>query len=147
MKIINIYSKLTPSLLCHTVILPTVVEDSMTCPESYHHRKDLTPTDRALQAAVITCGKGKTFRPHSHNRVTKTTETTGEAWVIMEGSVHITYYDIDGTRLSSHVVSAGGCSITNYGGHGYEILEADTVAYEFKSGPYFGVKHDKTFLD
>ena len=32
------------------------------------------------------------------------------------------------------------------GGHTYEILEEDTIVYEYKTGPYEGQSLDKTFL-
>ena len=41
------------------------------------------------------------------------------------------------------IVSAGGCTISFWGGHKYECLEDGTVVYEFKTGPYFGKDADK----
>jgi len=40
----------------------------------------------------------------------------------------------------------GDASFTLYGGHTYEILEDDTIVYEYKTGPYEGQKLDKTFI-
>ena len=33
------------------------------------------------------------------------------------------------------------------GGHTYEILESDTLVYEYKTGPYEGQKLDKEFIN
>ena len=37
-------------------------------------------------------------------------------------------------------------SMTFRGGHNYEILENDTIVYEFKTGPYLGIEFDKKFI-
>ena len=45
------------------------------------------------------------------------------------------------------ILKAGDASFTLYGGHTYEILEEDTLVYEYKTGPYEGQELDKTFID
>ena len=37
--------------------------------------------------------------------------------------------------------------MTFQGGHTYEILEDDTIVYEYKTGPYKGQENDKVFID
>ena len=37
--------------------------------------------------------------------------------------------------------------MTFQGGHTYEILEEDTIVYEYKTGPYKGQANDKEFID
>ena len=44
------------------------------------------------------------------------------------------------------VIKKGDCSMTFEGGHTYEILEDDTIVYEYKTGPYFGQILDKEFI-
>jgi len=68
-----------------------------------------------------------------------------ESWVIIRGQVEVTLYDLDDEVLSSYVLNPGDISITLYGGHSYRVLE-DTLAYEFKTGPYFGQALDKEFI-
>ena len=36
--------------------------------------------------------------------------------------------------------------MTFEGGHNYEILEENTLVYEFKTGPYEGIDKDKVFI-
>ena len=59
------------------------------------------------------------------------------------------YSKVDPTKLLHIIqrVNPGDASFTLEGGHTYEILEDDTLVYEYKTGPYEGQKLDKTFLD
>ena len=69
-----------------------------------------------------------------------------ESWVIVKGSVEVSFFDIDGSFLEKHVLNAGDSSFTLEGGHTYEILEDDTLVYEYKTGPYTGQHNDKVFI-
>jgi hypothetical protein len=55
-------------------------------------------------------------------------------------------YDIDDQVIATPILYPGDASFTLYGGHTYEILEEDTIVYEYKTGPYEGQSLDKTFL-
>jgi hypothetical protein len=91
---------------------------------------------------------GKTFRPHQH--IWKPTPVekiiAQESWVIIQGSVEVSFFDTDGTLLEKQIIQRGDCSITFEGGHTYLILEDDTIVYEYKTGPYQGQVLDKVFL-
>ena len=50
------------------------------------------------------------------------------------------------SRLIEEILNQGDASFTLYGGHNYQILEDDTIVYEYKTGPYEGQKLDKTFI-
>jgi hypothetical protein len=69
-----------------------------------------------------------------------------ESWVVISGSVEVSFYDTDGSLLEKQVINSGDCSMTFEGGHTYTILEDDTVVYEYKTGPYYGIEHDKVFI-
>ena len=69
-----------------------------------------------------------------------------ESWVVIKGKVKCIFYDINHEILCTPILEAGDCSITLEGGHTYEILEDDTVVYEYKTGPYEGQELDKTFI-
>ncbi len=92
--------------------------------------------------------KGKTFKPHQHiwKTTTRPTIIAQESWVVIQGSVECSFYDIDGTLLEKHIIRRGDCSMTFEGGHTYKILEDDTVVYEYKTGPYTGQLEDKVFI-
>ena len=68
-----------------------------------------------------------------------------ESWVVIKGSGKVFFYDTDMALLETHTLSAGDSSFTLEGGHTYEILEEDTLVYEYKTGPYEGQAKDKVF--
>lgn len=137
--ITKIYSKIDPTKLLHIV---AKVED-------FQNRVDVAPADQFLQMAKIRLPNGKMFRPHQHIWKTPSYNETiaQESWVIIQGSVKIYYYDTDGTLLLTDLFSVGDVSMTFEGGHKYEIMEDDTIVYEFKTGPYRGIENDKTFIE
>ena len=113
-------------------------------------RNDIIPSNNFIQCATLKMEKGKTFDPHKHivkNRH-HPEQIAQESWVVIKGSVKCTFYDLDDTIISNDtILKAGDASFTLYGGHTYEILEEDTLVYEYKTGPYEGQKLDKTFID
>jgi cupin fold WbuC family metalloprotein len=135
----KIYSKVEPEKLLHIVNRLTDIEN----------RTEIVPEDNFIQCATLKMEKGKTFRPHKH--ITKDrhypNQIAQESWVVIKGSVKCIFYDIDDTIISTPILNAGDASFTLYGGHTYEILEEDTIVYEYKTGPYEGQSLDKTFLN
>ncbi len=114
----------------------------------FQGRNEVIPEDNFLQCATLRMEKGKTFPPHKH--ITKdrhyTEQIAQESWVVIKGSVKCKFYDIDNTIIAEPILNAGDASFTLYGGHTYEILEDDTLVYEYKTGPYEGQKLDKEFI-
>lgn len=111
-------------------------------------RKELVNDKQFIQASIINLNKGTTFAAHKH--LYKDLELNNiiaqEAWVIINGSVEVTYYDLDDSKLDSVILNKGDLTITLFGGHSYKILENDTLIYEFKTGPYFGPEKDKVYI-
>lgn len=111
-------------------------------------RQEMVPTENFIQCATLKMEKGKTFPPHKH--ITKerhyTHQIAQESWVVIKGSVKCIFYDLDDTIIATPILYAGDASFTLYGGHTYEILEDDTIVYEYKTGPYEGQALDKTFI-
>ena len=110
-------------------------------------RKDLSPENEFLQLSCFELSKGSTFRPHKHIFHEKVTNIAQESWVVIEGSVEVTYYDIDDTVLCKKTLNSGDVSVTFRGGHNYLILSETAKVYEFKTGPYLGQKYDKVFIE
>ena len=111
-------------------------------------RTDIAPEKEFLQLATLKMEKGKTFRPHKH--IWKDGEKqciAQESWVVIKGHVKVTMYDLDNTIIATPILGPGDCSMTFQGGHTYEILEEDTIVYEYKTGPYKGQANDKEFID
>ncbi len=134
----KIYSKIEPGKLCHMINRM----DEITS------RTDVAPTDQFIQLATLRMDAGKTFRPHQHiwKPVMYDRVIAQESWVVIKGSVEVSFFDTDGTLLEKQIIRQGDCSMTFEGGHTYTILEDDTVVYEYKTGPYYGQELDKVFL-
>ena len=91
--------------------------------------------------------KDKTFKPHKHIWKNRTRDVIAqESWVVIQGKVRCTFFDIDDNIIEEPILKSGDASFTLEGGHTYTILEDDTLVYEYKTGPYEGQKLDKVFL-
>lgn len=134
----NIYSKIDPTKLLHVIV----------------RKKNLTPgrvevinEDQFIQCALLNMEKGKTFKPHKHIWKERTRNVIAqESWIVIQGSVKCIFYDIDDQIVATPILYPGDASFTLEGGHTYEILENDTLVYEYKTGPYEGQQLDKQFI-
>lgn len=134
----KIYSKRDPSKLLHLVHRLDEIQE----------RTNVADDNQFLQLATLRMQRGKTFRPHRHVWKSPQYDRTiaQESWVVIQGSVEVSFYDTDGTLLEKQIINRGDCSMTFEGGHTYTILEDDTVVYEYKTGPYYGQDRDKVFI-
>ena len=136
---IEYYSKVDPSKLLHVVVRKEDLKPG---------RKDIIPEEHFIQCSHLNMEKGKTFRPHRHIFKERTRDVIAqESWIVIQGSVKCIFYDLDDTLLVEPTLYPGDASFTLEGGHNYEILEDDTLVYEYKTGPYEGQALDKTFLN
>lgn len=135
---LKIYSKCNNKLL-HLVYQADEFCEGMT---------ELVSPDNFIQCMFLKASKGKSWKPHQHKwRETPNKQTIAqESWVVVRGAAKAFFYDVDGTLLTSIIVKAGDITFTLEGGHHFEILEDNTMVYEFKTGPYEGVEKDKVFL-
>lgn len=135
----KIYSKIDPNKLLHIIV----------------RKEDLTPgrvevisEDQFIQCALLNMEKGKTFKPHKHIWKERTRNVIAqESWIVIQGSVKCIFYDINDIIIAEPILYPGDASFTLEGGHNYEILEENTLVYEYKTGPYEGQMLDKTFID
>ena len=136
----KIYSKINPDKLLHMVVRKRDVEYTDT-------RADIVPEENFIQCSMLNLNEGKTFRPHKHIWKERTRNIIAqESWIIIQGKVKCTFYDLDDSIIYEPILEAGDCSFTLEGGHNYFILEDNTLVYEYKTGPYEGVELDKTFI-
>ena len=135
---IEIYSKNNKKLL-HLVYSADEFAEGMT---------ELVAPDNIIQCMFLKLPKGKIFKAHQHlwKPVTNKQTIAQESWVVLRGSARGYFYDIDGERITDILLNEGDITFTLEGGHHFEILEDDTMIYEFKTGPYEGVEKDKVFL-
>tara|TARA_R110001592_G_scaffold357431_1_gene660781 strand:- start:821 stop:1240 length:420 start_codon:yes stop_codon:yes gene_type:complete len=136
---VEYYSKVDPTKLLHVVVRKEDLKPG---------RKDIIPEEHFIQCSHLNMGKGKTFRPHRHIFKNRTRDIIAqESWIVIQGSVKCTFYDLNDTILVEPILYPGDASFTLEGGHNYEILEDNTLVYEYKTGPYEGQILDKTFLN
>ena len=88
----------------------------------------------------------KKFKPHKHRFLERTTTRTQECWIIIQGKIKATYYDIDDKIITEKILEPGDCSITYNGAHNIDILEDNTLMYEIKNGPYMGNDRDIEYI-
>ena len=110
------------------------------------NRIDLSPEEEYLQVAVKQLTKGTSFKPHKHKELKRNTYLTQEAWVFLGGRVRAKFYDLDDSLILDTEMTGGDCVVVFRAGHSFEVLEDDTIIYEFKNGPYYGVETDKTYI-
>jgi|TARA_B100000287_G_scaffold400483_1_gene419744 hypothetical protein len=109
-------------------------------------RVDIAPDEEFLQVSSMRLNK-RGFKPHKH--IWKDGEDkviAQESWVCVKGSVKVTMFDFDDKIIDESILNNGDISVTFQGGHTYDILEDDTIVYEYKTGPYKGQQNDKVFI-
>mgnify|MGYP003119425678 CR=1 FL=1 len=136
---IKYYSKINPDKLLHIVVRKEDLTPG---------RVDVVPENNFIQCALLNMEKGKTFKPHKHIWRERTRNIIAqESWIVVQGKVKCTFYDLDNEILVEPILEPGDASFTLEGGHTYTILEDNTLVYEYKTGPYEGQKLDKLFID
>ena len=134
----KIYSKIEPNKLLHIINRFSDI----------NKRTNIVPSEHFLQCASLQLKNGDTFKAHKHVwKNGKEKVIAQESWIVVRGKVKCIFYDIDDTILATPILNQGDASFTLCGGHTYEILEDDTIVYEYKTGPYKGQENDKEFLD
>jgi hypothetical protein len=134
----KIYSKINETKLLHIIVRKNEITPG---------REDIISEDNFIQCSKLNLTKGTTFKPHKHIWKERTMNVIAqESWVVVQGSVKCIFYDIDDSILTTKILYFGDASFTLEGGHNYEILEDNTLVYEYKTGPYEGQEFDKTFI-
>ena len=123
----KIYSKIDDDKLLHIVVRLG----------DFKGRTEIVPENNFIQCAALKMPKERTYAE----------QIAQESWVVITGKVRCILYDTDNTVIATPILEAGDASFTLYGGHTYEILEEDTIVYEYKTGPYEGQQLDKEFID
>jgi cupin fold WbuC family metalloprotein len=133
----NIYSNIKKDILLLTINRFSDINK---------YRTDICPEEQFLQISTKKIPKGTNFNPHKHNKLERTTDITQEAWIVLEGRIRATFWDIDDSIVKETVLSSGDCAVVYRAGHSFEVLDDETILYEIKNGPYYGVDKDKTMI-
>ena len=134
----KIYSKIDPECLLSVLIKKKDITSE---------RTDLAPDIEPLQGSTKKLKKGDKFNPHTHNYLPRQTHTTQEAWIVIEGEILISLYDLNNKLFFQETLNDGDCILNFRAGHTFEVTKEDTLLYEFKNGPYMGVRADKTLIE
>jgi cupin fold WbuC family metalloprotein len=135
----QIYSKTQPEKLLHVIVRKEDLTPG---------RIEVVPEHHFIQCALLNMEEGKTFKPHKHIwKPRKRMVIAQESWIVIQGSVKCTFFDLDDQIIAEPILYPGDASFTLEGGHTYTILENDTLVYEYKTGPYEGQAMDKTFIE
>ena len=134
------YSKINTNKLLHIVNRLSNINDKQ--------RINIVPEDNFIQCSLLKLENNKTFSPHKH--ITKSrnydNQISQESWLVLEGKIECTFYDIVDTILATTILKKGDASFTLYGGHTFKVLQEDTIIYEYKTGPYEGQQLDKVLI-
>lgn len=101
-----------------------------------------SPGER-LQFSVLRYDKGKVFQNHIHKHRPRVIEQTQESWVVLNGMVKVFIFNENKEIIHEQLMIAGQYYISYKGGHGYKILEDDTIVIENKLGDFIGIEEDK----
>ena len=135
----KIYSKVDKKKLLHIIVRKDDIVKG---------RTEVVSEEHFIQCALLNMEKDKTFKPHKHIWKNRTRDVIAqESWVVIQGKVKCTFFDIDDNVISEPILETGDASFTLEGGHTYTILEDNTLVYEYKTGPYEGQENDKVFID
>tara|TARA_Y100000591_G_C21854004_1_gene713681 strand:+ start:9060 stop:9473 length:414 start_codon:yes stop_codon:yes gene_type:complete len=132
----KIFSKKDNNLLLHIVNRK----------DNIMNRTNLSEDNAYLQVSTLNINTTKKFKPHKHRFLERTTTRTQECWIIIQGKIKATYYDIDDKIITEKILEPGDCSITYNGAHNIDILEDNTLMYEIKNGPYMGNDRDIEYI-
>ena len=106
-------------------------------------RYDLTSEDSFLQVCYLNLQKGASVKPHLHLKNSKKTTKSSEAWIVISGSIEVTFFDVDKSKVYKSTLKKGDISILFNGGHSFKSLSKNTKIFEINNGPYLGPKKEK----
>jgi len=87
--------------------------------------------------------KGQKLAAHIHLEAKREILKTQEVIFIKSGSLKADLFSENGNKIASVLLKAGDTAVFLDGGHGYEILENNTLVLEVKNGPYVGPEKDR----
>lgn len=103
------------------------------------------PTD-FIQVGSWRYAAGKELPAHNHQWVQRSSDRTQEVVAVLQGRLRVRLYGEDDVFREALEAERGEVVILFSGGHGYDILEEDTIVLEVKNGPYPGAEADRRRL-
>jgi len=110
-------------------------------PEGKHF---LSQPMEQMQYAVYRLNDGELSRHIHKPRNRQGKYPTNEFFVVLSGCLEVSFYSENRTGLASRrQIISGGFFCQHTGGHGFKIIEPETVFIEVKHGPFTAVEDDK----
>jgi hypothetical protein len=99
-----------------------------------------------IQVGTWNYSSGKELAAHMHNQVQRTIFHTQEVLYIKQGKILASVLDMNDELIQTMEIKEGEIIILLNGGHGYKVLEDNTLVLEIKNGPYLGAEIDRRRL-
>jgi len=112
-------------------------------PEDFEKHFFVSDENDALQVGVFKNKKGDVIQNHIHNIFERVTENTQELIYVVKGRIQVNIHNREKEFVCEREIGPSSMVLLIDGGHGFTILEDDTIFVESKNGPYFGVEKDK----
>jgi len=97
-----------------------------------------------LQYGLFNLRKGEILQRHIHKvRERLTPHKTLEFLYIVSGELEVTFYTLEKLEFDKYILEEGGFVMLYDGGHGFRVLQDNTVFIEVKNGQYKSVELDK----
>lgn len=96
-----------------------------------------------VQAGFWNYKKGQKLSAHIHLDSPRQAEKTQEIIFVKQGRLRADIYTLEEKFFQSVELHSGDTAVFLNGGHGYEILENNTMVLEVKNGPYTGPEKDR----
>ncbi|WP_248724128.1 WbuC family cupin fold metalloprotein [Seonamhaeicola sp. ML3] len=130
-----------------TLIQNNIVETAIELSRQSPRKRIISPLHKeasdTLHRMINVVQPGSYIRPHSHEMDQK-----AESIIVLQGGICFMAFNTEGEITSHHKLYAGsevfGVDIEPHVIHAFYALEADTVLFEVKPGPYVK-KQDKGF--
>ena len=104
----------------------------------------ITPDELFVQVGLWWYQKGTKLASHIHKDFDRVASRTQEMTYVKKGAMRVLLFDENQNYLEDFILTEGDLAVFAYGGHGYEILDDNTMVIESKNGPFVDVETDKT---
>lgn len=99
--------------------------------------------DKRLQFSIWNYGEGEVLQAHIHKERRRVIERTEESWIVMQGAIEASIFDEKKELIHTQKMQQGDYLISYRGGHGFKILEDNTIVIENKLGDFVDPVLDK----
>ena len=111
--------------------------------DDFRNVKFVSDNSDSLQVGVFCNDSGVDIVNHVHNIFRRETTTTQELIYLIKGKLKARVFTRDKKLVAERILLAPCMIYLIEGGHGFTVLDDDTIFFEAKNGPYFGVDIDK----